>query len=42
MEISINLVVSIVIGVAVLLILAFMANTYISGGEQTMLGWIPS
>jgi len=41
MDISVRTVVTIVIGIAVLLIVSFMANSYITGGQETLQGWIP-
>lgn len=41
MDISINLVISIVVAVAAILILSFLANTYITGGQEIALEWLP-
>ena len=41
MEFSLQMVVSLLLGVTVFLVLTFMANTYINSGEQTLIGFLP-
>lgn len=41
METSINVVVTMLLGVTAFLILAFMATSFVNGSEQTLVGWLP-